>query len=139
MTDIIPIGAVTDPTWGRSTMTQTDQPGELGKDAFLKLLVAQLKYQNPMSPADGTQFLAQTAQFTMVEKLTQLTDQNKQLLADNQSLAAATLLGKSVSWADADGTVQHGVVTSATFGTDGASVLVGDQKIPFNQIRDVTA
>ena len=126
-------------TGTQSTATAPKPKDQLGTDTFLNLLVAQLKFQNPMSPADGTQFLAQTAQFTMVEKLTQLTDQNKQLLADNQSLAAATLLGKSVSWADADGNVRQGVVTSATFGSDGASVLVGAQKIPFNQIRDVSA
>jgi flagellar basal-body rod modification protein FlgD len=112
---------------------------QLGKDTFLKLLVAQLKYQNPLEPADGTQFLAQTAQFTMVEKLTALSDQSQRLVADNQALAAATLLGRTISWADAEGTVQHGVVTSAAFGSDGASVLVGDQRIPFTQVRDVTA
>jgi flagellar basal-body rod modification protein FlgD len=112
---------------------------QLGRDTFLNLLVAQLKYQNPMSPADGTEFLAQTAQFTMVEKLTQLADQSKQLLSDNQSLAAASLLGKTVSWADADGAIQHGAVTSAAFGSDGAMVRVGEQQIPFNQIRDVSA
>ena len=39
------------------------------QDTFLKLLVAQLKYQDPSNPADSTQFLAQTAQFTQVEKL----------------------------------------------------------------------
>ena len=42
---------------------------DLGKDTFLKLLVAQLKYQNPMSPTDGTEFLAQSAQFTSLESL----------------------------------------------------------------------
>jgi flagellar basal-body rod modification protein FlgD len=130
-----------DPTaaTGTSAVAAPKPKDQLGTDTFLNLLVAQLKYQNPMSPADGTQFLAQTAQFTMVEKLTQLTDQNKQLLADNQSLAAATLLGKTVSWADGEGTVHHGVVTSASFGSEGASVLVGSQTIPFTQIRDVTA
>jgi len=111
----------------------------LGKDTFLNLLVAQLKYQNPMSPSDGTQFLAQTAQFTMVEKLTELTELSKKLMADNQSLVAAGLLGRTVSWADPSGTIQHGTVTSATFGSEGPSVLVGEQTIPLSQIRDVNA
>lgn len=38
------------------------------KDMFLKLLVVQLKNQDPMSPADGTQFVAQLAQFTQLEQ-----------------------------------------------------------------------
>ncbi len=121
---------------GTTGRTAKDQ---LGTDTFLNLLVAQLKYQNPMSPSDGTQFLAQTAQFTMVEKLTELADLSKKLLNDNQSLAAASLLGKSVSWADVDGVVQHGTVTGAAFGSDGPSVLIGEQQIPLSQIRDVTA
>jgi flagellar basal-body rod modification protein FlgD len=39
------------------------------KDAFLQLLVAQIKHQNPLSPADGVQFLSQLAQFTEMEQM----------------------------------------------------------------------
>lgn len=124
---------------GTPATTNVQRKDQLGTDTFLQLLVAQLKYQNPMSPADGTEFLAQTAQFTMVEKLTSLADTTERLVADNQALAAAGLLGRTVSWADADGAVQKGVVTGAAFGSDGATVLVGDQRIPFTQVRDVTA
>ena len=112
---------------------------ELGTDTFLQLMVAQLKYQNPLSPTDGTQFLAQTAQFTMVEKLTALAEQSERLVADNQALAAASLVGRTISWADPAGDVQHGVVTAAAFGSGGATVRVGDLSIPFDQIRDVTS
>ncbi len=38
------------------------------KDMFLKLLVAQIKHQDPLNPADGVQFLTQLAQFTQVEQ-----------------------------------------------------------------------
>jgi len=72
---------MTSPTSGTSGISGTsgptspvaggkDKSKDLGdKDTFLKLLVAQLKYQNPMEPVDSSQFMAQTAQFTMVEKL----------------------------------------------------------------------
>lgn len=124
-------------TAGAAATRQADDA--LGTDTFLQLLVAQLRYQNPLSPTDGTQFLAQTAQFTMVEKLTSLAEQSERLIADNQALAAASLVGRTVSWADAQGEVRSGVVTAAAFGSDGASVRVGDLQIPFNQIRDVTS
>jgi flagellar basal-body rod modification protein FlgD len=132
-----------DPTSAASPTLQptasAPKKDQLGTDTFLNLLVAQLKYQNPMSPSEGTEFLAQTAQFTMVEKLTELAEQSKQLLSDNQSLAAASLLGKVVSWAGPDGAILHGTVTGAAFGSAGATVLVGDQQVPFGQIRDVSA
>jgi flagellar basal-body rod modification protein FlgD len=40
----------------------------MGKDAFLQLLVAQIKNQNPLDPADGVQFLSQLAQFSQLEQ-----------------------------------------------------------------------
>jgi flagellar basal-body rod modification protein FlgD len=42
------------------------------KDIFLRLLVAQLRYQNPLQPADGMQFVTQLAQFTQLEQSTQM-------------------------------------------------------------------
>ncbi len=50
----------------------TDKLGA-DKNTFLKLLVAQLKYQDPLNPADGVQFVTQLAQFTSLEQSTQMT------------------------------------------------------------------
>ena len=47
----------------------------LGKEAFLQLLVAQLKYQDPMSPTDNTTYIAQLAQFSSVEQLSNISGQ----------------------------------------------------------------
>ncbi len=52
---------------------------ELGMDAFLKLLVAQLKSQNPLDPLDPTEFVAQLAQFNSLEQLIQI----RQAIEDN--------------------------------------------------------
>lgn len=54
--------------------TQPKIPDKLGADkaTFLKLLVAQLKYQNPLNPADGVQFVTQLAQFTALEQSTNM-------------------------------------------------------------------
>ena len=51
-----------------STSTSSATNGVLGQDDFLKLLVSQLQNQDPMSPADGTQFVAQLAQFQQLEQ-----------------------------------------------------------------------
>ena len=57
---------VTDPFATRTT-AGTDSSAAT-KDMFLKLLVAQIKNQDPLTPADGTQFVAQLAQFTQLEQ-----------------------------------------------------------------------
>jgi flagellar basal-body rod modification protein FlgD len=86
----------------QQTQPQNTRPApndQMGQDTFLKLLVAQLKYQNPLSPTDGTQFLTQTAQFTMVEKLNQIAKEQESMRTANQVLAASSMVGKSVTYA----------------------------------------
>lgn len=75
----------------------------LGKDDFMKLMISQLKYQDPMNPMDGTQFSAQLAQFSSLEQLTNMNDSLKTSIDANYQLAqsvnntmAATLIGKEV-------------------------------------------
>jgi flagellar basal-body rod modification protein FlgD len=58
------------------------------KDAFLKLLVAQIKYQDPLNPADGVQFLSQLAQFSQLEQLININGQLTTLVTDGQPTAA---------------------------------------------------
>jgi len=126
---------VTGPTDGATT--QTD-PQMSSKDMFLKLLVAQLKYQNPMEPVDSSQFMAQTAQFTMVEKLEAMAAQTDALVAGEQAQRAAGLLGRQVTYADAQGALQTGVVTGTRLGSDGPVLLLGETELPLNQVREVT-
>src|SRR3982750_2575721 len=59
-----------DASSGSSNSGSTATPGtsQVTKNMFLKLLVAQIKNQDPMSPADGVQFLTQLAQFTQLEQ-----------------------------------------------------------------------
>ena len=60
-----------DPTTGSSSSSgaaPTTDPSQVTKNMFLQLLVAQIKNQDPMSPADGVQFLTQLAQFQQLEQ-----------------------------------------------------------------------
>ena len=116
---------------------QTDAQA-VGKDVFLKLLVAQLKYQNPMEPVDSSQFMAQTAQFTMVEKLQVMAAQTGVLVAGEAAQRAAGLLGRQVTYLDRAGATHHGVVTGTRFGPDGPVLLLGSSEISLDDVREVT-
>ncbi|MEV4422507.1 flagellar hook capping FlgD N-terminal domain-containing protein [Patulibacter sp. NPDC049589] len=102
-------------TGGGVSSTQKATSSTLGKDDFLKLMTTQLRRQDPMNPVDDTAFLAQMAQFTSLEQLTNLgTVAGQQLNAQavSQSLALA---GRTVDYVGADGTTRTGVVDSVAF------------------------
>lgn len=64
-----------------TTKSTTAADNSIGQDAFLKLLVEQLKHQDPLAPQDGAQFVAQLAQFNSLEQLTSIKELMGQLLA----------------------------------------------------------
>lgn len=71
----------------------------LGKDAFLQLLVTQLKNQNPLEPQDNGEFVAQLAQFSSLEGITTLNDTVAGIASNynsSQALQASSLVGRSV-------------------------------------------
>lgn len=71
ITDATPTGAAPAPT---SALTTPGPGGVLGKDEFLKLLVAQMRHQDPLSPMKGEELAVQLAQFSTVEQLIKLNE-----------------------------------------------------------------
>ena len=61
----------------------------VGKDDFLKLLVAQIKNQNPLNPADGVEFLSQLAQFSQLEQLINIRTELENLAAQDETASEA--------------------------------------------------
>lgn len=104
---------------------------------FLKLLVAQLKYQDPMNPAQGTEFLAQTAQFTMVEKLNALTQQSSDALASSRVVEATQMLGCTVSYTDSKGATATGVVSGTKLLASGPVLEVGGTDVALSAVLSV--
>ena len=129
---------MTTPISGTSSATHASSSSaassSLDKDAFMKLLVAQLKYQNPMQPADGNEYMSQMAVFAQVEKLTSLLTSQQNTEAWQQRLAAQSLVGRQVTAVDATDASHTGTVTSVEFdGTaprltlsDGSTLDLGD-------------
>ncbi len=127
-----PIGATT--STGQSPAGQaTSALTGLGSDDFLKLLVAQLKYQDPTSPTDTSAFMTQTAQLTQVDTLGRIAAQQGDLLAATLSAQAAGLVGKTVDYLDATGVRLTGTVASASFGTD-PTLRIDGAEVPLSSV-----
>lgn len=88
---------------------------ELGKDDFLKLLMAQLTHQDPTEPMDNSQFIAQMAQFSSLEQMYNVSNGFTKMAQVMQSSEAAGTLGKVVDL-DVEGEKVTGVVEGFTRG-----------------------
>ena len=99
----------------------------LGKDDFLKLLVGQLKNQDPMNPVGDQEFMSQMAAFSTLEQVTNLAASSERLnetVASNQSIA---LIGHQVTYTKADGTTAEGEVEKVDFTGESFSLTIGGE------------
>jgi flagellar basal-body rod modification protein FlgD len=128
--------AVTTGMFGTAGTTSTSaQSGD--KDMFMQLLVAQMRYQDPMNPTDSSQFLAQSAQFTALERMQDIANQTAALFSSQMAFGASGLIGKQVTWTDADGATQSGTVNGVTFGAKGPVLTAGDATFPITSLLSV--
>ncbi len=75
------------------------KPNELGQSAFLELMIAQLKHQDPMSPQENGEFISQLAQFSSVEGIQSLNSSMAEIAGNfrsSQALQASSLVGRQV-------------------------------------------
>jgi flagellar basal-body rod modification protein FlgD len=108
------------------------------KEMFLQLMVAQLRYQDPMNPADSSEFLSQNAQFTALEKMQAVADQTAMVLQATTAFGASSLVGRDVSYTLADGTQGTGAVHGVSFGATGPVLDVGGVDVPLASVLAVT-
>ena len=116
------IVAATNKKLGADT-TNNKQPGMIGKDDFLKLLVGQLQHQDPMQPADDTQFIGQMAQFSQLEQETNSAQSTSQIATQLGHTTALSLIGRTVTYTDDADQSQTGAVSQVDVGSDGNATL----------------
>jgi flagellar basal-body rod modification protein FlgD len=99
-----------------SSTTQRTASSSLGKDDFLKLLVGQMKNMDPLGAGsnDPSQSMAQMTQYSILEQLTNLSKANEQLAAQTKTASNIALIGKTVTYSQADGTPVTGKVEQVT-------------------------
>lgn len=110
---------------------------ELGKDAFLRILMTQLQNQDPTKPMEDKQFIAQMAQFSALEQMNQMANGFSQLSGKLQSTQAMSMLGQSVEVATEGGESITGTVGEVTMG-DHPQVLVNGTYYDFSQVKRIT-
>lgn len=122
-----------------SLVSPTSATTDKDKEMFLQLLVAQLKYQDPSNPADTSQFMAQSAQFTALEKMQDVADQTKLVLASQMAFGATGMVGQQVSYQLNDGTTGKGTAGSVTFEATGPVLDVDGVSVPLVNVVSVLA
>ncbi|TAJ12356.1 MAG: hypothetical protein EPO68_13775 [Planctomycetota bacterium] len=118
---------------------------QLDKDAFMKLLVTQMKSQDPLSPQSNQEFIGQLANFSSLEQMQNLNDNvlGLALLQQDSSLLLAmsngsALIGKHVSYEDPDtGATKSGTVDAMVMEDGQAMLKVGTSKIPLAAILEI--
>jgi flagellar basal-body rod modification protein FlgD len=98
----------------------------LGKDQFLKLLVGQLKNQDPLNPTSDTDFIGQMAQFSQLEQTTNMAAANDKLIAEQRGARSVALLGRTVTYPDVvSGVPSTGLVERVEWTAGVPSLTVG--------------
>ena len=124
------------PTTTSSSSAQTTNG--MGKDTFMKLLVAQMSNQNPMEPTDDKEMIAQMTQFSTLEQITNMATESTKSATASQMSQAVNLLGRTVTYLDTDGNKQTGTVDQVSMVNGAPNLTVGgDDGITTSQITQV--
>ncbi|WP_411349729.1 flagellar hook assembly protein FlgD [Paenibacillus sp. WLX2291] len=110
---------------------------ELGKEQFLTILVAQLKNQDPLSPMDNSQFVAQMAQFSSLEQLMNINEKmdTVQTSMDTSLGGASQLIGKKITWLN-ESTDSTTGATSSTYETGTVDSIILKNKVLYAQVGE---
>ena len=110
----------------------------LDKQAFLELLVTQLRNQDPSSPMDSNALMAQTTQMASMESLTEISTTSRESFALQMRAAAAALVGQNVSYSNGTDTIT-GQVTAISYAGTVPTVTVAGKDVPLDTITTITA
>ncbi|MFS0839352.1 flagellar hook capping FlgD N-terminal domain-containing protein [Paenibacillus sp. 1P03SA] len=137
--DLSKTGSATNTASAASKAKDKKDGSILGKDDFLKILITQLQNQDPMQPMQDKEFVAQMAQFTSVEQLSNMASEMKLL---RSSLGfTSSLIGKDISWmskTDSGETVMANGVVESIIVRDGVQyATVGGKEVKLEEVLKI--
>lgn len=120
----------------KTTATGNNQ---IDKEAFLKLLTAQLKYQDPLNPMDNTQFVGQLAMFSALEQIINIGDTLNSFVStktkEDAMLLGATLIGKTITTTSSEEFTVKGI----SYKDGKLTVDVGSKTLSLDEIQGIKA
>lgn len=109
----------------------------LGKDAFLQILMAQMRHQDPLNPADGSAMVAQLAQFGTMEQLQNISEKIEALFNLNLLGETSAMIGKDITYVSMDSNIRQGKVESVLwYGTE-SLLRINGELIPIGAICEI--
>jgi flagellar basal-body rod modification protein FlgD len=123
-----------------ATNTSNNQNGIMDKDDFLKLFLASLQYQDPMSPMESKDMMAQMSQLSMVEQITNLgkvVESLKTMMQTNPLEKGVSYLGLDVSGVTSDGESVQGKVNEVAVKNDVLELMVNGKALEIGNLTKV--
>ncbi|HET6175202.1 MAG TPA: flagellar hook capping FlgD N-terminal domain-containing protein [Gaiellales bacterium] len=121
------------------TVEATNPSATLGQNDFLLLLVAQLKYQDPMKPTDSSQFMGEMAQFSTVQGVTSLGTTMNAMSHSNDVSQGIAMIGKQITYAAPDGSPASGTVSSVSSAKGGVTLQVAAGNVALKDVLGVSS
>ena len=118
---------------------QTQKPTqELDKNAFMQILVNQLKYQNPMEPQDSETFINQMVQLSTMEQMANLTANIERMLQSNEFNRAVSLIGHQVTALNTNGEPVEGTIEKVSMAAGEPRLVVNNSEYSLGQIVNIS-
>jgi flagellar basal-body rod modification protein FlgD len=109
----------------------------LGQDAFMTLLLAQLKNQDPLKPMEDKDFIAQLAQFNSLSQLTEMNKIMKEFTTSQTLAQGSALIGKTVSGLSNDAGTMTGLVSGLRMVSGKVVLEVDGHDMPLERVNSV--
>jgi flagellar basal-body rod modification protein FlgD len=121
-----------------TSTTSTANSSGLGKNDFIKLLLAQLQHQDPTSPMENTEFVSQMAQYTSLEQMTNLNESFEYMAGQLLVNQATGLIGKTVVvTVDTEGNTITGKVDKVVLTSGVPQIVIDDVEYNLSQVEEI--
>jgi len=122
-----------------STKDPSQRKTALDAEVFLKLLVTQLTNQDPSSPMNTNEMIAQTTQLASMEQLTAISSTTSEAFALSMRQTAAALIGRQAQYVDDEGATRSGLVASVSFAGSIPTIDIGGTTVRLDAVLGLAA